>query len=388
MPQARHWQTFLWPNDWNVRARLVRWLTLFWVLFGLVVLLSASYELGLNESGLGWAYLLRQAIWLVPGFAIYAVATRCSLRRMAGWAPIGIVVSMVLMLATLIPGIGTNVYGATRWIAIGPLLIQPSEYLKPFLVLQGAVVFTQWPRWTNQTRFSWLGIFALALGLILKQPNLSTTALCGILLWIIALASGLEWRWIVFSALGGLGAGLASISLNAYQKARVLSFLNPWKDPRGDSYQLVQSLLAIGSGGVTGRGYGQSIQKLSYLPIQHTDFIFAVYAEEFGFLGSLGLLVFLLIYLGVGLWIALRARRNLQRLVAVGSVSLLVLQSMINIAVASGGMPTTGLPLPFVSYGGNAVIVSMFVAGLLTRAALEEELPEDPPARRRAALAR
>ena len=388
MPQARHWQTFLWPNDWNVRARLVRWLTLFWVLFGLVVLLSASYELGLNESGLGWAYLLRQAIWLVPGFAIYAVATRCSLRRMAGWAPIGIFVSMVLMLATLIPGIGTNVYGATRWIAIGPLLIQPSEYLKPFLVLQGAVVFTQWPRWTNQTRFSWLGIFALALGLILKQPNLSTTALCGILLWIIALASGLEWRWIVFSALGGLGAGLASISLNAYQKARVLSFLNPWKDPRGDSYQLVQSLLAIGSGGVTGRGYGQSIQKLSYLPIQHTDFIFAVYAEEFGFLGSLGLLVFLLIYLGVGLWIALRARRNLQRLVAVGSVSLLVLQSMINIAVASGGMPTTGLPLPFVSYGGNAVIVSMFVAGLLTRAALEEELPEDPPARRRAALAR
>ena len=388
MAQAQRWQRLLWPNDWNVRARLVRWLTLVWVLFGLVILLSASYELGLNESGIGWAYLLRQSIWLVPGFVLYVLATRISLRRMASWAPIGIFVSMLLMVATLIPGIGTNVYGATRWIAIGPLLIQPSEYLKPFLVLQGAVVFTQWPRWSNQSRFTWLGIFAVALGIILKQPNLSTTALCGILLWLIALASGMEWRWILLSAAGGFGAGLLSISINSYQKARVLSFLDPWKDPRGDSYQLVQSLLAIGSGGVTGRGYGQSIQKLSYLPIQHTDFIFAVYAEEFGFLGSLGFLVFLMIYLGVGLWIALKARRNLQRLVAVGAVSLLVLQSIINVAVASGGMPTTGLPLPFVSYGGNAVIVSLFVAGLLTRAALEEDLPEESPRRRGTAAAR
>jgi cell division protein FtsW len=191
------------------------------------------------------------------------------------------------------------------------------------------------------------------------------------LLWLIALASGLPLAWLLGSAgLGGL-VGSISIMANEYQRLRVTSFLDPWKDPQGNGYQLVQSLLAIGSGGVTGTGYGLSTQKMMYLPIQTTDFIFAVYAEEFGFIGSLVLLLFLAIFAVVGLQVAMRARNNQTRLVAIGCTALLVGQSVMNIAVASGAMPTTGLPLPLISYGGNSLLASLATAALLVRCSLE-----------------
>jgi cell division protein FtsW len=169
---------------------------------------------------------------------------------------------------------------------------------------------------------------------------------------------------------GGVLGG-ASIMINEYQRLRVTSFLDPWKDPQGDGYQLVQSLLAIGSGGVLGEGFGLSTQKLQYLPIQTTDFIFAVFAEEFGYVGSLMLLLFLLIFGFVGLRVALSCRSNQHRLVAMGCTTLLVGQSILNIAVASGAMPTTGLPLPMISYGGNSLLSSLLTAGLLIRCSLE-----------------
>jgi len=173
------------------------------------------------------------------------------------------------------------------------------------------------------------------------------------------------------TALAGVGVGCLSISRNPYQLERVVSFLNPWEDPQGSGYQLVQSLLAIGSGGATGQGYGLSTQKLLYLPIQSTDFIFAVFGEEFGYVGSLMLLLFLMVFGFVGLRIALQCRSNQARLVAIGCTTLLVGQSILNIAVATGSMPTTGLPLPLVSYGGNSLLSSLMVAGLLLRCSLE-----------------
>ena len=165
--------------------------------------------------------------------------------------------------------------------------------------------------------------------------------------------------------------GTASILINEYQRLRVISFLNPWKDPQGDGYQLIQSLLAIGSGGPFGQGFGLSTQKLQYLPIQSTDFIFAVYAEEFGLVGSLLLLLFLMLIGYLGLRVALRCRSNQARLVAIGCATLLVGQSVMNIAVASGAMPTTGLPLPLMSYGGNSLLSSLMIVGLLVRCSLE-----------------
>jgi cell division protein FtsW len=205
----------------------------------------------------------------------------------------------------------------------------------------------------------------------LLQPNLSTAAVCGLTLWLIALAAGLPYRYVGLAAFSGLATAVLSISLKTYQRQRITSFLNPWADPGDQGYQLIQSLLAIGSGGLWGQGFGLSQQKLYSLPIQYTDFIFAVYAEEFGFIGSLTLITFLAIYASVALVVAIRVANPLHKLVATGAMVVLVGQSLLNIGVASGVLPTTGLPFPFISYGGSSMVASLATAALLIRAARE-----------------
>ncbi len=280
-----------------------------------------------------------------------------------------LLVGALLVAATLV--VGSTVNGASRWLVIGPVQIQPSELIKPFVVLQGAVIFSHWRRIGLDQKLLWIGIFGVVILLILKQPNLSTAALMGLLLWLMALAGGLPLSLLFGAAFSGGLLGTASILINPYQLSRVTSFLDPWRVAQGEGYQLVQSLLAIGSGGVLGSGFGLSTQKLQYLPIQTTDFIFAVFAEEFGYVGSVMLLLFLIIFGFVGLRVALACRSNQHRLVAIGCTTLLVGQSILNIAVATGSMPTTGLPLPLISYGGNSLLSSLFVAGLLLRCSLE-----------------
>ncbi len=184
------------------------------------------------------------------------------------------------------------------------------------------------------------------------------------------------------TAIGGMLLAFASISVRAYQKRRILSFLNPWDDPTGNGYQLVQSLLAVGSGGIWGTGFGLSQQKLFFLPIQYTDFIFAVFAEEFGFIGCLLLLLLLLVYATLALLVAFNARNAVYRLVAIGAMILMVGQSLLNMGVATGALPTTGLPLPLISYGGNSMIASLFVAGLLIRVARESNGAQVVPLQR------
>ncbi len=357
------------PGD--MPTRLLRWLTLFWLVIGLGVLFSASYSEAVSNTGDGLYIIKRQILWGVLGLGLFYVAQRWPLKRWLAIAPYGLLVGLLLIALTLLPKLGTTVGGATRWLQLGPLLLQPSELIKPFLVLQGAKVFGQWNRLSVLQRGVWLGIFGAVILIILRQPNLSTAALCGMLLWMIALASGLNWTYILGSAAAGFVVAAYSVSRNNYQLKRIISFLNPWSDERGDGYQLVQSLLAIGSGGFLGAGYGNSQQKLFWLPIQTTDFIFAVYAEEFGFLGCLLLLLFLALYGTLGFVVALKARWNIQKLVAIGAVTLLVGQSLLNIGVASGALPTTGLPLPMFSYGGNAVLASLMTAGLLLRVGIE-----------------
>ncbi|MFN9643596.1 MAG: FtsW/RodA/SpoVE family cell cycle protein, partial [Cyanobacteriota bacterium] len=254
--------------------------------------------------------------------------------------------------------------------------------------LQGAVLFSHWRRIGADQKLLWLAVFGVLILLILKQPNLSTAALTGLLLWLMALAGGRPLLQLLGAAAGGALLGSASIMINSYQRDRVISFLDPWKDDRGSGYQLVQSLLAIGSGGVLGQGFGLSTQKLHYLPIQTTDFIFAVFAEEFGFVGCLIFLLFLILFGFVGLRVALSCSSPQHRLVAIGCTVLLVGQSILNIAVATGSMPTTGLPLPMISYGGNSLLSSLLVAGLLVRCSLESAGMETARPRRRRPAAR
>jgi len=358
-------------REWSLSARLLRWLTFLWLFVGLVVLFSASYPNGDANYGDGLYYFKRQIIWVLIALVIFNLVVRFPLRHVLGMAPWFLMVILSLIFLTLVPGLGSTTNGATRWLSLGPLAIQPSELIKPFLVLQSARIFGQWQRLTWKVRCTWLGIFCSVLLGILLQPNLSTTALCGMTLWLIALASGLPFSYLGGTAFGGVMLAVISISLKEYQRRRVMSFLNPWADPMNNGYQLVQSLLAVGSGGTWGSGFGLSQQKLFYLPIEYTDFIFAVYAEEFGFAGSVMLLVLLITYATVGLIVAIKTRNKVHRLVAIGATILLVGQSLLNIAVATGALPTTGLPLPMFSYGGNSMLASLMAAGLLIRVARE-----------------
>ncbi len=382
----RHLIPFFDPSvrEWSTEARLLRWLTFLWLFAGLIVLFSASYAVADADFGDGLYYFKRQLFWVAIGLIGFNILVHSPIRYILGIADWLVLIFLGLILATLLPGLGTTVNGATRWLSVGAIPIQPSELIKPFLVLQAARIFGQWERLTWATRLTWVGVFGAVLAGILLQPNLSTAALCGTTLWLIALAANLPPIYLGGTALGGMLLALLSISLREYQRRRIISFINPWADPTQDGYQLIQSLLAVGSGGTWGTGYGFSQQKLFYLPIQYTDFIFAVFAEEFGLVGSLLLLLLLFVYASLGLLVALKSRRSVHQLVAIGATTLMIGQSLLNIGVATGTLPTTGLPFPLFSYGGSSMIASLITAGLLIRVARESNEAEvvSLPARR------
>lgn len=358
-------------QNYSWEARLLEWLTYIWLLIGLVTLISASYPEGMVDHNDGFYILKRQLIGVGVGIVSFNVVTQQPLSKTLRCAPWMVLLLLLTIFATLIPGLGKTTMGASRWIAIGPFSLQPSELIKPFLILQAAYLFANWQRLKNKVRWVWLIVFVLVLAGILKQPNLSTTALCGMSLWLIAVASELPWNQLIAAVIGGLSLAGTSIALNAYQRDRIIFFLDPWQDYHNKGYQLIQSLLAIASGGMSGSGLGLSQQKLSYLPIRSTDFIFAVYAEEFGFIGSVLLLLLIIGYGTLALRVAIKCRYRVLKAIAIGVMVFLVGQSLINIGVATGSLPTTGLPLPFFSYGINSIIASLLLAGLLVRVARE-----------------
>lgn len=366
-------------STWGLEARILRWLTLTWMFIGLIILFSASYPVADERHGDGLYYFKRQILWGIVSLIIFNIIVNLPLRKILGVSHWFLILFLMLIFVTLIPGLGKKAFDAARWIAIGPIPIQPSELIKPFLVLQSATLFSKWEKLSWEMRLSWLGIFGLVLLGILAQPNLSTTALCGMTIWFIALAAGLPYKYLGGTALGGVLLALLSVSIKEYQRKRILSFMNPWADATGDGYQLVQSLLAVGSGQTWGSGFGLSQQKLFYLPIQDTDFIFAIFSEEFGFVGSILLLLMLAIFTTIGLIIALKSKNLTSQLVAIGVVVVMIGQSLLHIGVTTGALPTTGLPLPMFSYGGNSMIASLISSALLIRVARESSEAEVVP---------
>ncbi|NUN64532.1 FtsW/RodA/SpoVE family cell cycle protein [Pseudanabaena biceps] len=359
-------------DKWAPEARLLRWLTFLWLFAGMAVLFSASYPVADIAFKDGTLYFKYQLAWAAIGLLIFNGIIHLPLKAILKVTPIFLFIILGLLYATHIPGLGTTRNDATRWLSLGSssFLLQPSELIKPFLILQASQLFGNWSRTPWRARIGWLSVFVVVLGGILMQPSLSVTALCGITLWLIALGAGLPSLQLFGTAiLGGLVA-FASVSFREYQRRRIMSFLDPWQDQAGDGYQLVQSLMAIGSGGIWGSGFGLSQQKL-FLPIQYTDFIFAIFAEEFGLIGGICLLMLVIIYGTIGLAVTYKCKDPVIRLVALGSTSLIVVQAFLNVGVATGVLPTTGLPFPFLSYGGSSTISCLVIAGLLIRAARE-----------------
>ena len=336
----------------------------------MLALASSSLPLAQAEFSDGLYFVKRQLVFVVIGLGGMALIARVSMGNWFKLCGVLYIGTLLMVLATHVPGLGETRNEATRWLNLG-LIVQPSEFLKPMLVLQAAVVFGRWythPRWF---RALWIGLFASGMAAILTQPDLGTTAICGLTLWLMALVGGVSMMSLLSTALLGAASAAVSIVLNPYQMMRVKALLMPTAEAQAENYQVVQSLIAIGSGGLGGLGFGLSRQKLYYLPIQYTDFIFSVYAEEFGAVGTIGFLLVLAGFTALSLRVAALATDMRLRLVAYGCLFLLVGQASINIGVVLSLLPATGVTLPLFSYGGSSALASIVSAGFLIRVARE-----------------
>jgi cell division protein FtsW len=336
---------------------------------GLVMVLSASSVSAFAEYGSSFRFFKRQLLYAVIGSAALLGAARLPYRvwRRA-WAPLcGLTV--LLLLLVLHPAVGTTVGGAARWIQVGPVSLQPSELAKFAVVAACASIMAGNLRTLDSDPVRWILPLALVVGgvslLILLQPDLGTMMVVVLAAFVLLFVTGVRLRLLFTTAVLSGTVGLALIMGEGYRRARFLSFLNPWADPRNAGYQIVQSLIALGSGHVVGVGLGASRQKWRYVPNAHTDFIFSILGEELGLIGELLVLTLFAALVYAGIRIALKAPDPFGRLLAAGITAWLGLQALVNLGAVTGLLPITGVPLPFVSFGGSSLIVSLGAVGVL-----------------------
>lgn len=328
---------------------------------GLATIHSASSELAVD-------YLPRQAMWVVVGLMALAVVFSFDYHRLVDLAPLFYAVSLVLLVLVLF--IGKEAGGARSWLAIGPFSGQPSELAKlaTALLLARQLADAYRPYLNLREIASAAGIVLVPMVLVALERDLGGAAMFVPMLAGVLLVAGVRLRWLVIAALLGLvfAAGLWTFAMKDYQKARVASFLAPEADPLGAGYQVRQSKIAVGSGQWSGRGYGQGTQsQLRFLPERHTDFIMAVLAEEWGFLGAATVLVLYGFYFFSGATIAMRSRDRAGILLVVGLLSIFSFHALYNTAMVVGLLPITGIPLPFLSYGGSFTLVNFIATGLI-----------------------
>ena len=344
---------------------------------GLIMVLSASSPTSLAETGDdSYSYFRKQAIFAVVGVIAMLFISKIDYRFWKKFYKIAYWVSIILLLMVLIPGIGVSSGGASRWIKILGVQFQPSELAKIGLIIFYASYLTDHKDELKgfYTGFikPFLYLVPVILILILIQDHLSATIIIVAVVGIMMLMAGSRLKYFLTAgtAAGVLGAAALYLmakftSKGAFRLARITSFLNPWADKQGDGWQVIQSLYAIGSGGLFGVGLGQSKQKYLYISEPHTDFIFAVLAEELGFVGCAVVIALFCVFIWRGVLTAMKAPDMFGSLVAIGITSLIGLQAIINIAVVTSSMPVTGMPLPFFSYGVTSLLILLCSVGVL-----------------------
>jgi cell division protein FtsW len=357
-------------GDGHAEQRLVAFVTLGLVAFGLVMVYSATSASAALGNGDPMSYLKRQAVYAFIGVVFMILASRLDYHRLRFFAPPLLLISFVLCTAVLVAGPAIN--GARRWFIVGPASFQPSELAKLSLCLFAAVYLARRrPPRTLGELLKPLGLLtAIFCGLIVLEPDLGTTiTLCGMMLAIF-LVAGVPARLLAAASLLALVMGLAAIWVEPYRRARIFSFLDPWSDAQGAGFQIVQATIGIGSGGFTGAGLGEGVGKISYLPEAHTDMIFAVIGEELGLVGATLVIAAFALLAVAGFRIALRCPDPFGKLLAAGITALVCGQAAINLAAALGIAPLTGIPLPFVSYGGSSLVVLLGGMGILLNIAV------------------
>ncbi|MFN0090578.1 MAG: putative lipid II flippase FtsW, partial [Acidimicrobiales bacterium] len=337
-------------------------------LIGLVMVLSASSVNGLHHHDSSWYHFKRQAVWSALGGVSLLLTLRVDYHRWRRFAGPGLLASLGALLLVLTPGLGVEVNGASRWLGVGPLQFQPSELAKlAVLVFVADLLARRLDRMrdTQATLRPVMVVSGAVAALLMLQPNLGTTIIVGAIVLVLLFVAGAPLGRLSALAGGGFVAATALALSASYRRARVLAFLHPNDDPTDTGYQTLQSWLAIASGRLTGVGIGASRAKWGFLPFAHTDFIFAIIAEEFGLVGA-GFVVLLFVAIGVlGALTALRAPDPFGMLLASGITAWLLVQAFVNIGAVVGILPITGVPLPFVSFGGSSLCVGMGAVGIL-----------------------
>lgn len=344
-------------------------LTVILVVFGVVMIFSASYYKSISDAGDPYLYLKRQLMWAAIGFVGMWILSKIDYHIWGGLYKI-IPLLCVGLLALIFTPLGQEAGGAVRWVGVGPITIMPGEVAKVGLIIFVSGYFARYPK---RAMDFWKGIVPVVAvtgvyaGLIMMQPNMSTAFTIVFIAGGMLLVAGARWSHLGILVGGAAVAGVAFIFTDpdGYRFSRITSFLDPFADPLGSGYQVVQSLLAMGTGGLTGLGLGNSIQKNLYLPEPQNDFILAIIGEELGFVGVIALMTVYMILIWRGCHVAMNAKDHMGMMMAAGITIMIGIQVIINIAVVTSSFPPTGVILPFVSYGGNALLIFMGAMGIL-----------------------
>ena len=347
---------------------------------GIAMSYSASALFAENTFGDTFYFLKRQLIWCITGFLVFLVVQEIDYRKYLQWTRLMLLVSLVLLVLVLVPGLGKAVKGSMRWIGVGPVSIQPSEFVKIAVVIYLAKVFSfEKPGFgTNVVQLlipmMIVGVFFL---LIMLQPDFGTAMDLLIVSVAILFVSGFSPLSMLMLLVVSIPMFYLLIYQVDYRRERIIAFLDPWKDRFGNGYHVIQSFIAFKKGGLLGAGLGYGTQKLKRLPEPHTDFIFAVIAEEAGLIGTSFIVLLFCLFFYQGFKIALHAPDEFGRLLAIGLTLLVVVQAFINIGVVTGTLPTTGIPLPFISYGGSSLLANMIAVGVLMNISRYREVVQE-----------
>jgi cell division protein FtsW len=335
-----------------------------------VMVYSSSSVVALTTYDDAMFFMKRQIIWALVGLALMAITMQVNHRLLSDQRVViaFVVISLMLLAATLVPGLGRMINGSRRWLRFGILSFQPSEFAKVALVVYMSYYIAKKGERLRDfmnglvPAYVVTGIF---LGISLLQPDFGSAMTLAGVACILLFAGGANVLHLGGTAAAALPFVYFAVAHSAYRARRIFSFLDPWADPQGAGHQIIQSFLAFGSGGVFGRGLGEGRQKLLFLPERHSDFIYAVIGEELGLIGALAVLALFLVILWRGVRIALSAGDPFSRMLALGITLLVCVQGLINMAVVTGLLPTKGIALPLVSYGGSSLVITMAALGVL-----------------------
>ena len=347
-----------------------------WLFGAAVVLLSAGVVMVYSASAIVAAdrfhdpyfFLKKQLFWALLGSLAMLAAVRVDYRRLERFVLPALIVAGGLLVLVLIPPIGQAINGTRRWIRLGPVSFQPVELAKLALVLYLAAFLAKKRGALEEFRTGALPpllVGGLLAGLVLVQPDLGNCMTLIVLTFALLYLAGTPIKHLAWVAAPALPLIALAIWMAPYRMRRITAFVDPWADPRGGGFQIIQSWLALGNGGVLGQGIGASRQKLFYLPESHTDFIFAILGEELGFVGAVAIVALFAVLVWRGLRVGLRAPDAFGTYLALGITVLLATQTVVNLGVVTGLLPTKGLPLPFISFGGSALLMTMLATGML-----------------------